>query len=94
VVADVAEFKALADQGIRKLVNAISKTNILDSYPVADIVTKAQSLGLALQVQDGKIVMPIDRKTVKQLLRFLDDGIYEASLTARRYVTNSKRPLG
>jgi hypothetical protein len=37
--------------------------------------------------------MPTDRKSIKQLLRFLDDGIYEASLTAKRYITNSKRPL-
>jgi hypothetical protein len=93
LVGDVGSFKSVADQGIRKLVFAISKTEILDQVVVGDIATKANSLGLNVQVEDGKIVMPTDRKSIKQLLRFLDDGIYEASLTAKRYITNSKRPL-
>jgi Kiwa protein KwaB-like len=92
-VENVEGFKAVADQGIRKLVFAISKTAILDQFVVTDIATKANSLGLNVQVEDGKIIMPSDRKSIKQLLRFLDDGIYEASLTSKRYITNSKRPF-
>ena len=75
------------------LVFAISKTVILDQFVVADIATKANSLGLNVQVEGGTIMVPTDRKSIKQLLRFLDDGIYEASLTSKRYITNSKRPL-
>jgi hypothetical protein len=92
-VGDVNGFKVVADQGIRKLVFAVTKTGILDALSVDDIVTKANSLGLNVQVGDGKIVMPTDKKSIKQILRFLDDGIYEASLTAKRYITNSKRPF-
>lgn len=92
-VADIPGFKALADQGIRKLVHAIGKTNVLGSYAVEDIAEKATSLGIKIDVTDGAIAMPQDRKNVKVLLRFLDDGIYQASLTSKRYVTNSKRPL-
>jgi hypothetical protein len=92
-VTDISGFKAVADQGIRKLVFAVTKTGILDALSVDDIVSKANSLGLDVQVGDGKIIMPTDRKTIKQILRFLDDGIYEASLSAKRYITNSKRPL-
>lgn len=83
----------MSDQVIRKLVHAVSRTHVFDNYSVTDISEKAASLGIAITVSDDKIVMPKARKDVKQLLRFLDDGIYEASLTARRYVTNSKRPL-
>ncbi len=92
-VADVAAFKEIADQTIRKMVHAISKTNVLSIYTADDIVAKAASLGLAINAGDGKIVVPNDRKSVKQLFRFLDDGIYQAPLTAKKYVTNSKRPL-
>jgi hypothetical protein len=92
-VESVEAFKAVADQGIRMLVFAISKTGILDQFVVADIATKANSLGLNVQVEGGTIMVPTDRKSIKQLLRFLDDGIYEASLTSKRYITNSKRPL-
>jgi hypothetical protein len=93
ITADVTTFKGISDQIIRKLVHAVTKANVLATYGVTDIVDKAASLGITLNVADDKIVMPSDRKTVKQILRFLDDGIYEASLTAKRYITNSKRPL-
>jgi hypothetical protein len=38
-------------------------------------------------------ILPPDRKGIKQRLRFLDDEMYEAWLAAKRYITNSKRPL-
>ena len=40
-----------------------------------------------------KIKVPTDRAGLKQLLRFLDDGLYEASLSGQRYVTNSKKKV-
>lgn len=92
-VIDVHEFKNTADQIIRKLIHTIARSNVLNKHSVEDIASKATSLGLDVQLANGKIVMPNDRKTIKQLLRFLDDCIYEASLTSRKYVTNSKRPL-
>ncbi|NEW97975.1 Kiwa anti-phage protein KwaB-like domain-containing protein [Rhodopseudomonas sp. BR0G17] len=93
-VADVELFKRLADQTVRKLVHALSKTNVLSQYQVDDIVAKAGSIGLQLEVVDGKIRVPGDKKATKQLLRFLDDSIYEAPLSALRYESNSKRRLG
>jgi hypothetical protein len=70
-----------------------ARVSTLNQFVVDDIATKGNSLGLNVQVEAGKIVMPTDRKSIKQLLRFLDDGIYEASVTSKRYITNSKRPL-
>lgn len=93
VVENVEAFKALADQTTRKLVFAITKSGILNQPDVPDVVEKATALGLTLTHQDGRLVMPKDKKTIKQVLRFLDDGIYEAPLSARRYMTNSKRPM-
>lgn len=92
-VADVAALKAIADQTTRKLVFAITTTGILNQIDVQDVVAKANALGLAITHSGGRIVMPTDKKAIKHLLRFLDDGIYEAPLSARRYMTNSKRPI-
>lgn len=94
LVEDVTAFKSVADQQIRKMVHAISKTNVLSNCAVSDIVAKASALGLAIQEIDGKLVVPPDRKSMKTLFRFLDDGIYEAALSSNRYITNSKRRFG
>jgi hypothetical protein len=92
-VSDLAGFKHIADQPIRKLVHAIHEANVLDEYTVDDIIAKANYLGLNLMANEGRLVMPTEKKEIKKFLRFLDDGIYEAALTAKRYMTNSKRPL-
>lgn len=93
-VPDVADFKGVAGQVIRTLVHAISAAGVLNEYTVEDIAAKAAAVGLVLNVVDGRVAMPTDRRGVKELLKFLDDAIYEAPLTAKRYVTNSKRPFG
>lgn len=91
-VEDVGEFKNVADQGIRKLVHAVAATNVLDQHTVEDIEAKAAALGIEVTVTNGLLLMPADRKGAKALLKFLDDAIYEAPLSAKRYMTNSKRP--
>jgi hypothetical protein len=93
-VPDLNAFKTSADQIIRKLVHAVSTSNVLDQCPVADIQTKAAALEVPLEIQNGRIDMPMERQQIKQLLRFLDDSIYEGPISARRLVTNSKRPFG
>lgn len=92
-VADVAAFKVAADQGVRKLVHAITKAGVLNTHQVDVIATKAASLGINITVQNGKLMVPADRKSIKTLFRFLDDGIYQAALSSSRYVTNSKRRI-
>jgi hypothetical protein len=92
-VADAVAFKAVADQAIRKMVHAITKANVLNQYSAQDIVHSAASLGLQITMQDGALVVPSEKRDIKTLFRFLDDGIYSAPLTKVRYMTNSKRPF-
>lgn len=93
-VPDIMAFKAVADQSIRKLVSAVGVSNILNQTPVVDILSKAQALGVNIQVENGRIIFPAERRQIKELLRFLDDSIYEGPLSARRLITNSKRVFG
>jgi hypothetical protein len=92
-VSDVDAFLGLADQTTRKLISAISKSDTLNEYSVTDIEAAANRVGVTINVQNGKIVMPNTRADVKNLLRFLDDSLYEAALTRKRYITNSKRTV-
>ena len=90
-VADHAAFLASADQVSRKLMHAINRSGTLDNYTVPQIETAANAVGVGVTVNAGRIVMPTERAEVKKLLRFLDDGLYEAPLSGQRYITNSKR---
>lgn len=91
-VADAAAFIATADQTIRKLVHAISNGGVLNNYKLVQIKTACKAVGMVVTVNNGKLMMPTERAEIKKLLRFLDDGLYQAPLTGVRYVTNSKRP--
>lgn len=90
--ADSEIVKATADQVSRKLIHAIAASNVLDRFSVTDIAAKAMSIGFELSVEDGRILLPSERRSLKDLLRFLDDAIYEGPISAQRFVTNSKRP--
>lgn len=91
-VGDPALLIASADQTIRKLAHAVMRAGTLDDYTADQIRTAAESVDVPIATNNGRIVLPTDRAGVKSLLRFLDDGLYVASLTGRRYMTNSKRP--
>lgn len=91
-ITNAGSFLAAADQTIRKLVHAIGRSGTLGAYTVPQIETACGAVGVAVTVNNGRLVMPDDRADIKKLLRFLDDGLYEAPLTGQRYITNSKRP--
>lgn len=94
-VVNLEEFKAdIADQVIRKLIHSILTKRNIDQYSDTQITEAAGSVELVLQQDaDGKIVLPQDRKEAKNILRFLDDKLYEAPLSRERYITNSSKPL-
>lgn len=92
-VADLDQFKQNADQTCRKLIYAIGRDGVLDRHTADEIAAAAQGVGLVVDVANEKIRVPTDRAGLKQLLRFLDDGLYEATLSGQRYVTNSKKKV-
>ena len=93
LMPEPANFVGSADQTIRKLVHAITRSGILAQHTPREIVDAAVSIGLHVATNSaGKITMPTARGEIKTLLQFLDDGLYRAALSGQRYVTNSKKP--
>ncbi|MDC7871343.1 hypothetical protein TH60_17780 [Pantoea ananatis] len=89
------DMNLVADNVIRKKVALINKSKILDTQPVDKIETAASNLNFPL-VTSGvgklkKIVMPTDKKLIKELLDFLDEDYFNSELTQVRYRSNSKR---
>ena len=92
-ISNIEEFKAASDQTIRKLIHAIMKSHILTQHSANFIARKAATIGLTIACANGKLIIPGARAEIKNVLRFLDDGYYRASLSAENYVTNSKRKV-
>ncbi len=98
---DQDSFKGNADSIIRKKIALLQKNNVLDNLSVNDIEAVSnefnQHVGdehkITIAVNDGKLIIPKDKKQLKELIRFLDEDYVTAPLTKRRCLTNSKKYL-
>lgn len=99
---DRAGFKEQADSIIRKKIALLQKNEVLKAITVADIQTVANNFNAELPEEhhinitvndDGKLVIPEDKKALKELIRFLDEDYVTAPLTKRKCLTNSKQYL-
>ncbi|SUB90584.1 Kiwa anti-phage protein KwaB-like domain-containing protein [Photobacterium damselae] len=91
-VGDINNFVAEADSHIRKMIHTISSTALLDNYSIADIQAAAQGFPtVPIRVNQGKLVLPSDKRELKEVLHFLLEDIYKGPLSGSNYLTNSKR---
>lgn len=96
-VEDVDELMAASDSWVRRKVWLVMQNNILGKVPTNDIKAIAVEFSIPIEfvTQDGKekIKLPGDRKSLKTLLRFLDEDYYKSPLSKTNYLTNSKRAV-
>lgn len=99
---DEASFKEQADSIIRKKIALLQKNEVLKDLTVTDIQTVANNFNAELPEEhhitimvndDGRLVIPEDKKELKELIRFLDEDYVTAPLTKRKCLTNSKQYL-
>lgn len=99
---DETAFKDQADSIIRKKIALLQKNEVLKDITVTDIQAVANNFNAELPEEhhinitvnkDGKLVIPKDKKQLKELVRFLDEDYVTAPLTKRKCLTNSKQYL-
>lgn len=97
-----AGFKDQADSIIRKKIALLQKNKVLKDITVTDIQSVANNFNAELPEEhhicivvndDGKLIIPQDKKQLKELVRFLDEDYVTAPLTKRKCLTNSKQYL-
>lgn len=102
VFEDESSFKENADSMIRKKVALLQKNKVLENLTVTDIQTVANNFNQGLPPEhhihiaideEGKLVVPQDKKQLKELIRFLDEDYVTAPLSKRKCLTNSKKYL-
>lgn len=93
-ISNLSLFIEQADTQVRKMVHTISQTGVLDDYSVNDIQTAAQGFpNVPITVSNGKILLPDDKKLLKEVLHFLLEDIYKGALSGSSYISNSKRTI-
>lgn len=98
---DQDTFKSSADSVIRKKIALLQKNNVLTDLSINDIERVANDLNqhvaddnkIDIATNHGRLVIPKDKKQLKELIRFLDEDYVTAPLTKRRCLTNSKQYL-
>jgi hypothetical protein len=80
----------------------LQKNEVLKDISVTDIQAVALNFNIELPIEhhititvneDGKLVIPEDKRQLKELIRFLDEDYVTAPLTKRKCLTNSKQYL-
>ena len=90
---DIDNFKSNADSSVRKMVHAISQTDVLNQHGLQKITDVAEGFSqVNITVSDGQIQIPADKKELKTLLQFLLENIFEGPLSGTQFRTNSKKP--
>ncbi len=86
-------FMENADSMVRKKVALLQKNNVLRRVTTKDIQQAARQYHIKIDTKGDQIVIPSDKKKLKELLRFLDEDYFTATLTKRQCLTNSKKYL-
>ena len=96
-VENAGELMAASDAWVRRKVWLVMQSNILGKVPPNDIKAIAAEFKIPVEyvTRDGveKIKLPGDKKSLKTLLRFLDEDYYKSPLSKTNYLTNSKRAV-
>lgn len=92
-IADKATFDGHKDERCRKLIRGITKSRVLEEHKVEEIVKRAATVGLKLEENSGKIVLPSVKSELKVVLSFLEESVYKGVFTEETLITNSKRPV-
>lgn len=85
-------FISQADSIVRRRIASILDRGVLSQYNAKQIKKIAKdTANLKLTVKGDKIVIPTEKKQMKIILAFLDEGIYKGVFSQEVYITNSKR---
>lgn len=75
-VSNISAFIESSDTPIRKMIHTIIRTEVLENYSVSEIETASAGFSnLSLAVNNGKLVLPEDKKELKEVLHFLLEDI-------------------
>ena len=82
-----------SNQWLRKKIASINDSKVLEDFSVDIIKGYAISIGIDIDTEGEKIIIPENREEQKALLSFLDEEAYKGPFSKETFLTNSKRKL-
>jgi hypothetical protein len=92
-VENAALFDTAMDERSRKLIKGVLTSGVLANNDVTTIRTRAADIGLNIGEQNGRLILPGDKKLLKVILNFLEEGVFKGSFSNSLFETNSKRTV-
>ncbi|GGY49498.1 hypothetical protein GCM10007148_17610 [Parvularcula lutaonensis] len=92
-IPDVKKFIEDADEVVRKKIYLIKKSGVLNNYKTKDLERAGKAAGVSIAMSGKAITFPDDKKQLKELLNFLDHGVYKSPISGDRFLANSKRKI-
>lgn len=82
-----------ATQFMRRRFAILKDSEILDTLCAAKVKEQADKHNINIQINDDKIIFPTENDQARTLLQFLNEEIFQGSLTNEIYETNSKKKI-
>lgn len=84
-----------ADTWVRRKVALIMRRQVLSRAPIETIreMAEREQVTVNFRIENGsaRIMLPSDKPSLKNLLRFLDEDLFYGALTGDSFITSSKR---
>lgn len=90
---DLNWLKENSDTAIRKQITLIQKSQVLISASSKKIKSSAKKFNLEIEMENGKLKVPSDKKVCKNILNFLNEQYYFGLISGKKFLTNSKRDI-
>ncbi|WP_346985999.1 hypothetical protein [Chryseobacterium sp. POE27] len=90
---DLDWLKENSDTMIRKQITLIQKSQVIVSASPRKIMASAKKFNLDIEMENGKLKLPNDKKACKNILSFLNEQYYFGLISGKKFITNSKRDV-
>ena len=91
-IAEIDGFVAGMSRNARKYMTSLARSGVLRNRTAHELQGAADGTKLAIEVRNGRIVMPSKSGDITELMRFLNDGRYVGPVSGDAFITNSRRP--
>lgn len=83
--------KYASAHNVRAQIAKILDSQVLSQHTASQLKTIADQYEVVINLHDGKIVIPSEKKEIKYFLTFLSEKIYKGPLSGKTLISSSTR---